>query len=160
MSPALVLWWLLFLPILLGILLLMRIRKIKRCHDRAWVAGKLTDPGRRIRFYWSEIKVLLHALGQDRQTGQTPDQFLLAQTVPDGWLAGREDLVKKAAEVLDQVLYSTILPSDEAQASLAMIYDILEETVRQNRSLWVWLWRGWRRPSPSDDGHADRFVIS
>jgi transglutaminase-like putative cysteine protease len=160
MSPALVLWWLLLLPVLLGILLFMRIRKIKRCHDRAWIAGKLADPKRRIRFYWSEIKDLLHALGQDRQTGQTPDQFLLAQTLPDGWLAGREDLVKKAAAVLDQVLYSAILPSDEAQASLAMIYDILEETVRQNRSLWVWLWRGRQRQPHSDDGHADRFVIS
>lgn len=160
MSPALVLLWLLLLPLLLGFLLLMRIRRLKRYHDPAYVAKKLTDPRHRILFYWSEIKVLLHVLGQNRQTGQTPDQFLFAQTDSDGWLAGRTDLVKEAAQGLDQVLYSTILPSDGTEASLAAIYDILEETVRQNCGIWAWFWRGWRSSPPGDDGQSGHFVIS
>ncbi|MDW7659470.1 MAG: transglutaminase-like domain-containing protein, partial [Bacillota bacterium] len=160
MSPVRILWWLLLIPLLLGAVLLWRIRRLKRHHDPIYIAKKLPDQRRRILFYWSEIKVLLHALNQDRQIGQTPDQFLLALTGPDGWLAGREDLVKNAAAGLDQVLYSTILPSDEVRTSLTMIYDILEQTLRQNRGLLLWLLRAWQSSPPSDDGQADRFVIS
>lgn len=160
-SPFLVLRWLLLLPILAGLWLYGRVRSLKRRHDPDYIRRRLPDPRLQLLFYWREIKILLHELGQECRPDQSPAQFLLAQTDSGGRLAGREDLVQSAATGLNDLFYGETMTADKARESLAELYDSLEAMVRANRGLWAWLLRVIKsgRLMPPD-GQTGGFVIS
>jgi transglutaminase-like putative cysteine protease len=131
-QPFGALWFLLLLPALaIGLLIRVWLRN-RLGHDAARLSRQVPDPARRGRFYWQELRLLLHEQGQTLRPDESPARFLSRQQI---------GATQTAESGLNALFYGPRPPTGLELAALAGLYDSLEADVRRKRGLLAWLVR-------------------